>query len=275
MQVSETRPGGMLWIAFAIAATLALAACGSGGETEPAADELTSTSEAVSTTSAPLDDSEDDEMLADEAVDEGAENDSEPEEGSEGDSAAIRRDGVENLALPAGATSLPILGGIEFVLPSNSSAILSNSCVLILVPDYDGASPFPPNVSIAEVRYSGMTAQSPVDDVAGWLALYGDEPAPVPTGETTEVLGNDFELYRVENAFPGGPPPGTSFLNCSVEEGVLSEFGFVPSVYSDSLVAEVDGSLYLISASGFSPEDQLDAQALLDQILPTLTRADS
>lgn len=181
---------------------------------------------------------------------------------------------VEILTLPAGPVSLDILGGIDLDLPVDATVVLGGGCAIVEVPGYSGASPFGPGVTIAEIRFSGLAVLEPINGVGGLLALYEGEPAPEPTGESVETMDQLLVGYRIAGAFLT-EPPASSFLNCSNDSAVISDLAVLPGVFSDAWVAEVDGGLLLISADGYTEEEQLEARSLLDTILPTLELAES
>jgi len=188
------------------------------------------------------------------------------------DAGPVRVD-AEFLALPAGPATLPILGGLEEDLPGDTPVIAGVSCAILDVSGYAGASPFPPYVLVSESSFSGHLQHEPMTTVEQFLALYGDQPAPVPTGETLEVLGLSLDGYRVENAYPTGPPPDENLINCSNDPAVISDLSVLPAVYSDIWIAETDAGLFMIAASAFDAEEQIEARSMLDAIVPTLRRA--
>ena len=257
------------------ALALFLTACGGGSTAAETEAPTTSTTDAAISEEGEKETAAPDES---EAPDEPEENEEAAEdEATDGETVTSRPviTPVQVLALPAGPTSFPILGGIEFDLPLDAPGLQGDSCITIDQPGYDGPSPFGPFVLMAEIRYSGSFSQKPVDGIADWLALYGTEPEPEPTGETAEILGQQFTAYRVQDSFLTGPPPRASFLNCSTEEGVMSDLGILPGPYADAWAAEVDGGLLILSSDGYTAEEQLEARAMLDEILLTLDVASS
>lgn len=243
--------------AFAVAVTLS--GCGGSDDDASATDAETSTS----TNAAPASTSTT-----------AAGSTTAPDSNTSDSSAEPQEELAEVLSMPAGPAEFPLLGGIELELPVDSSVVDAGGCVIIDVAGYDGTSPFPPYLVIADIRFSGFDTLEPVAGIGDWLALYEGEPEPQPGEESMTALGHEFASYRAENAFPEVPPP-SSFLNCTVDDGVVSDTGFIPAVFSDVFVAETDDSVLFLAASGYTESEQREARALFDEIVPTLELADS
>ena len=175
---------------------------------------------------------------------------------------------------PAGSDTIDVLGGINIELPQEVRVIAGGGCVALEPTDVSTSSPFNPSIVMADVMMSGGLVTTPIATVEEFLALYGDQPTPEPTGETVSVLGQELNGYRVENAYPDGPPPDPNFLNCTTDPDGFVEFWFLPAVYSDIFIAETDAGLRVVTASGFTEGEQQLARELFDQVIPTLTASE-
>ena len=230
----------MLMLAF----VLALAACGSTATNAVASDADADTGE------------------ADAETEPEAEEDAEPE---------FEEATFETLE--AGTTPIEVFGGIQVELPQELELISGGGCVALEAVDPQTTSRFNPAILMADVFMSGGLVTTPISTVDEFLALYGEQPAPEPTGETMTVLGVEFDGYRVENTYADGPPPDPNFLNCTTDADRNVEFWFLPAVYADIYVAETADGLRFINAVGFTEEEQQIARELFDQIIPTITAA--
>lgn len=171
---------------------------------------------------------------------------------------------------PAGTTMFDVLGGIELQLAEQLNTFEGASCIALEPAGYSGTSPFPPRMNLGEVLLSGGTDPMPITTVADFLAIYAGQPTPVATGETLTVLGEEFTHYRVEGAFPDGPPPDSSWLHCASSVDARADFWFVPAVISDVYISEAGEGLRMLTATGFNEEDQQLARDLFDDVLPTI-----
>ena len=242
----------MLMLAF----VLALAACGSAS-TSVVAD---------------ADESETNESTEVEEEDSQAEQAGQSEAGQSEDERPFQE--VITSVHPAGSITIDAIGGINVDLPQEVRQIAGGGCVALEPADLSTTSPFNPSMMIADVIMSGFLVTTPIATVEEFLALYGDQPTPEPTGETLSLLGQELEGYRVENAYPDAPPPDPNFLSCTADPDGFVEFAFLPAVYSDVFIAETDEGLRVVSASGFTEEEQQLARELFDQVIPTLTASE-
>ena len=267
---------------FAVA--LAIAACGSAeGDAAATGDEINEVAAVDSTIEGGATDSEPEspeeaapaattstspEVVAAES-DQGAD-DTQPSPAEEPDPGT----GLEPqtlLTFEAGQNDIDVLGGVGFELSEETPGIVGGNCVGFVVPDYTGSSPFPPTAIVGRVVLSGLTDTSPISTVDEWILLYGDQPAPVATGESISLFGEELAGYRVEGPFTDGPPPNPSFLNCATDSESTSEFAFLPSPFADVFIAETDDGLLIAYGGGFTADEAADARALFDTIIPTLT----
>lgn len=161
--------------------------------------------------------------------------------------------------VPAGEATFPALGGVSMTLPAEYFVKQAGDCLAVEL-DYEGESPFAPNVQIVRSNSFGMEigGLTSIEDV---LDLYGDEFRPQPTGETITALGEELEGYRVDGA---DEPELSRMIDCGANQEVI--FGPQAEVF----MLEADEGILIVAADAFTEDEMADARALLDQIAPTL-----
>lgn len=268
------------WRLALLALALLLAACGGDDEASTAASddtdaavetEDTETEEETPTTTADTTTTTAESTTTTEAAIE------EPEADESAASTGVETSEIEPFTVEqrdAGLNQVDALGGLEFELAEATTVIAGGNCVFIQLPGYTGASPFPPALLLGLIVSTGMPPVDlePISTIEEWLALYGDEPAPRPTGETVTFLDEELAGYEIAGAFPDGPPPAESFLNCGSAPGIASEAAFLNAPFGTDFVAETPDGLLFVGFGGFTPDEAALGGELFDQVLPTLAR---
>lgn len=255
------------WLASFAALALVLAACGGGEDnTNAASDDTASAAESADeqTEETGPTSTEATTTTVEETTTTEAEEPDAPENGVLNVEPMVVND------LDAGPASFSAAGGISLELPQPVTALTGQNCVTLLEADYAGTSPFEPGIAIGISAFLGRNELKPITTVDEWFAGYEGQPAPVSTGETITLLGEELEGYRIEGAFADAPTGEDSTLSCAVDADTVSEIQVFAAVYSDLFVAETDDGLLLAVANGFTEEEQIRARALLDAILPTV-----
>lgn len=187
-------------------------------------------------------------------------------------------DNVEALSqdlLQAGTHEVDALGGIEFTLPDSTRIFTSGDCLIIESPNYVGSSPFGPTFAISRVVSSGTleNGTQPLATIEDWIALYGDEPAPQPNGKSITVLGQELSGFDVAGAFPGGPPPPDSVLNCASSSETVSELWFLQAPLGEVFAAETDDGVMFADAGAFTEDELVTAREFFDEMIPSVVSA--
>ena len=199
-------------------------------------------------------------------------------EGEGADTSDLDRSGDAffSVALPAGATALPTLGGVQLDLPEPSRVLVSEGCVLAFAPGYSEPAGSPPFVLVGQIGFSGVGGGelAPLATVDDWAELIAESTgvAPEATGERRELLGQTLLGFKVQGL--SSIEPGQRQLNCSPNAEATSRMEFFPTGVEEWFVAEVEGGL-LIVASGASTEPLASEAALLrDELLSTIQQVE-
>ena len=171
-----------------------------------------------------------------------------------------------------GVNQVDVLGGLEFELPESTTVTTSGNCLFIEVPGYTGSSPFPPTIGASLVVSSGLTqvGLEPLRTIEDWLALYGDEPAPQPTGETLTFLDEELQEYEIAGAFTTGPPPQESVQNCGSAPDIASDIAFLNAPFGTDFIAETPDGLLSVGYGGFTPEEAELSREFFERVFPTI-----
>ena len=110
----------------------------------------------------------------------------------------------------------------------------------------------------------------PLSTIEEYLALYGNEPAPQPTGETLSFFGEELAAYEVEGAFTSGPPNADSWLNCASGSSVASDLTFITASFGTEFLAETDDGPLAAGFGAFTADEAELTSAFFDEVFPTI-----
>ena len=267
------------WASAFVALTMLAAACGQTGSevAEQVAEEAVGTVEAAAEDTEPPSNEETDAPA--EAVPEAEGDDSDPLTGEEfsGLRAPLPPMIFEQLALPAGTTTLPSLGGVQFDLPNTSRFLIEGDCFVIYEPSSADLGPRLAQLYIGEFGFSRQQGElTELRTIDQWIELVTDAlgESPEETGETRELFGQTMTGFRFEDSpFFGRTGSMPEVLNC----GQIDSPGFIatfPLGFEEWFLAETGDSLLVVVSGGSTPDVADDVHELRDQILPTMERVD-
>ena len=171
----------------------------------------------------------------------------------------------------AGINQVDVIDGLEFELPEATRVITSGNCLIVEYPGYTGSSPFPPNFGVSLAVSSGRPPGDvvPLSTIEEFLELYGDEPAPVATGETLNFLGEELQAYEVAGSFLTEPPPEQT-VNCGSGPGIASDLSFIPGPFATEFIAETPDGLLSVGYGAFTEEESELAREFFEEVFPTI-----
>ena len=268
-----------LFVAFALFVT----ACGTDDNGEDATNSQDDAAEAITDNTVVDNTDDDEEAMADAETDEdGAVTETDEDEAvtdedgnDEDEPRNITIEPVRDAIVEPGPAVFTAAGGIAAEFPQAVQTFTSTRCLVAVEADYSGDSPFAPGIAIGSVSYLGRNRLTPLTSVEQWFAGYEGQPAPVETGETITVLGYELDGYRIEGAFVDEPTGEDSTLSCAVDAQNNSDLQIFAAVYSDLYIGETDDGFLVVTANGFTAEEQEFGRDLLDAVLPTLVADDT
>lgn len=176
--------------------------------------------------------------------------------------------------LAAGQATFPILGGLSMELPVGTLVVVEGNtvdadpgCILFDMPP--GTDSPTGQVAIAAVYGAAAETIAAGTSVEALLAQYPAEVRPVPTGESIDLLGVEFQRYVIAD----GPSllEGGGFGCAPLGEPNL--LGFHPGRFGAMYMAPFDTGVVVLSASGWEQADADIAIAFLEEMVPTITRS--